>query len=74
MKNLRHAVGSLATPFAVAAACSFAPIYRIPSSAPPTSAYNEQGDWLRAQPLDDQSRGSWWTTFGDAQLDALWSL
>src|SRR6202007_498516 len=30
-----------------------------------------QGDWLRAQPLDDQSRGSWWTVFGDAQLDAL---
>jgi outer membrane protein, multidrug efflux system len=53
------------------ASCSFAPTYRIPSSAPPTSEYNEQGDWLRGQPLDDQSRGSWWTIFGDAQLDAL---
>jgi outer membrane protein, multidrug efflux system len=61
---------SLSLPLAVAA-CSFAPTYGVPSSPPPTSDYNEQGDWLRAQPLDDQSRGSWWTIFGDAQLDAL---
>jgi outer membrane protein, multidrug efflux system len=59
------------SPVLAVAACSFAPTYRVPSSAPPTSEYNEQGDWLRAQPLDDQSRGSWWTIFGDAQLDAL---
>jgi NodT family efflux transporter outer membrane factor (OMF) lipoprotein len=61
---------SLSLPLAVAA-CSFAPTYRTPSSALPTSEYNEPGDWLRAQPLDDQSRGSWWTIFGDARLDAL---
>jgi outer membrane protein, multidrug efflux system len=53
------------------AACSFAPTYRVPGTAPPTSEYNEQGDWLRAQPLDDRSRGRWWIVFGDAQLDAL---
>jgi outer membrane protein, multidrug efflux system len=41
------------------AACSFAPTYRVPGTAPPTSEYNEQGDWLRAQPLDDRSRGRW---------------
>jgi len=69
MKNFLRTI-SLVLPLAVAA-CSFAPTYRIPSSAPPPSEYNEQGDWLRAQPLDDQSRGSWWMIFGDAQLDAL---
>jgi NodT family efflux transporter outer membrane factor (OMF) lipoprotein len=61
---------SLLLPLAVAA-CSFAPTYRVPSSAPPTSEYNEQADWRPAQPLDDQSRGSWWTIFRDPQLDAL---
>jgi NodT family efflux transporter outer membrane factor (OMF) lipoprotein len=69
MKSWLRAI-NLSAALAVAA-CSFAPTYRVPSSAPPTSEYNEQGDWLRAQPLDDQSRGSWWTIFGDAQLDAL---
>jgi NodT family efflux transporter outer membrane factor (OMF) lipoprotein len=69
MKNLLRTIG-LSLSLAVAA-CSFAPTYRIPSSAPPTSAYNEQGDWLQAQPLEDQSRGSWWMIFGDAELDAL---
>jgi NodT family efflux transporter outer membrane factor (OMF) lipoprotein len=69
MKSFLRTI-SLSLPLAMAA-CSFAPTYRIPSNAPPTSEYNEQGDWLRAQPLDDQSRGSWWTIFGDAQLDAL---
>jgi len=54
-----------------AVACSFAPTYRIPTSAPPTSEYTEQGDWLRAQPLDNQSRGRWWIVFGDAELDVL---
>ena len=69
MKSWLRAI-SLSAALAMAA-CSFAPTYRVPSSAPPTNEYNEQGDWLRAQPLDDQSRGSWWTIFGDAQLDAL---
>src|SRR4029077_12447853 len=27
--------------------------------------------WLQAQPLDDQTRGSWWTIFHDPQLEAL---
>jgi outer membrane protein, multidrug efflux system len=69
MKSLLTTIG-LSLLLAVAA-CSFAPAYRVPSSAPPTSEYNEQGDWLRAQPLDDQARGNWWTIFRDAQLDAL---
>jgi NodT family efflux transporter outer membrane factor (OMF) lipoprotein len=68
--NSRLRTISLSLTLAVAA-CSFAPTYRVPGTAPPTSEYNEQGDWLRAQPLDDRSRGRWWTIFGDAQLDAL---
>jgi NodT family efflux transporter outer membrane factor (OMF) lipoprotein len=56
---------------AAAAACSFAPTYRTPTSVPPADAYPEAADWQQAQPLDDQSRGAWWTLFNDPQLDAL---
>jgi NodT family efflux transporter outer membrane factor (OMF) lipoprotein len=52
-------------------ACSFAPAYKAPSSVPPAGVYKEAGDWKVAQPLDDQSRGAWWTLFQDPQLDAL---
>jgi NodT family efflux transporter outer membrane factor (OMF) lipoprotein len=52
-------------------ACSFAPVYRTPASAPATGVYKESGDWKAAQPVDDQSRGAWWTLFQDPQLDAL---
>jgi NodT family efflux transporter outer membrane factor (OMF) lipoprotein len=53
------------------AACSFAPAYKTPESVPATGAYKESGDWKAAQPVDDQSRGAWWTLFQDPQLDAL---
>src|SRR5258706_10667357 len=53
------------------AACSFAPVYKIPDSVPPTSAYKESGDWKAAEPVDNQNRGAWWTLFRDPQLDAL---
>ena len=52
-------------------ACSFAPLYKTPDSVPPTSAYQEAGEWKAAQPLDDQNRGPWWSLFQDPQLDAL---
>jgi outer membrane protein, multidrug efflux system len=52
-------------------ACSFAPVYKTPDSAPPTSAYEEAGEWKEAQPLDNQSRGAWWSVFQDPELDAL---
>jgi NodT family efflux transporter outer membrane factor (OMF) lipoprotein len=51
--------------------CSFAPVYTIPQSAPAASTYKEAGDWKPAQPVDDQSRGAWWTLFQDPQLDGL---
>jgi NodT family efflux transporter outer membrane factor (OMF) lipoprotein len=62
---------ALTSPLIALAACSFAPSYKTPDSAPPASAYQEVGDWKTAQPLDDAARGAWWTIFGDAQLDSL---
>jgi NodT family efflux transporter outer membrane factor (OMF) lipoprotein len=56
---------------AALAACSLAPKYKIPDSAPAPSAYKESGDWKAAQPVDDQNRGNWWTVFQDPQLNAL---
>lgn len=52
-------------------ACSFAPVYKIPESAPATSAYKESSEWKAAQPVDSWNRGAWWTLFRDSQLDAL---
>jgi NodT family efflux transporter outer membrane factor (OMF) lipoprotein len=71
MRSLLNTIGLLLPLVVAVGACSLAPTYRIPSTAPPTGEYNEQGDWRPAQPLDDQSRGSWWTIFHDPQLDAL---
>jgi NodT family efflux transporter outer membrane factor (OMF) lipoprotein len=52
-------------------ACSFAPVYKTPGSVTPTGAYKESGDWKAAEPLDNRSRGEWWTIFQDPQLDQL---
>ena len=56
---------------AVLQACSFAPRYKVPDSAPATGAFKESGEWKAAQPVDDQNRGEWWTIFQDPELDAL---
>ncbi len=53
------------------AACSLAPRYKTPTSAPPTDVYRELADWKTAQPMDDQVRGQWWSIFQDPELDAL---
>jgi NodT family efflux transporter outer membrane factor (OMF) lipoprotein len=52
-------------------ACSFAPVYKTPESAPAPALYKESGDWKAAQPVDNETRGAWWTLFHDPQLDAL---
>ena len=52
------------------AGCSLAPDYKVPD-APEPAAYKEAGDWRQAHPADQLARGTWWTAFGDAQLDAL---
>jgi NodT family efflux transporter outer membrane factor (OMF) lipoprotein len=52
-------------------ACSFAPVYKTPPSVAPANAYKETADWKAAQPMDEDSRGAWWTLFQDPALDAL---
>ena len=52
-------------------ACSFAPVYKTPQSVPAPDAYKESAGWKTAEPLDNRSRGEWWTVFNDPQLDAL---
>jgi outer membrane protein, multidrug efflux system len=52
-------------------ACSFAPPYKTPTSAPATDAYKESGDWKEAQPADSAPRGPWWGLFQDPALDVL---
>jgi len=54
-----------------AGACSLAPAYRTPATAPPPAAYREAGAWKEAQPSDGRPRGPWWSIFDDATLDAL---
>ena len=56
----------------VLAGCSFAPTYKAPPTvAPPAAAFQELGDWKKAEPMDALARGAWWSIFQDPQLDAL---
>jgi NodT family efflux transporter outer membrane factor (OMF) lipoprotein len=52
-------------------ACSLAPPYKTPATAPPPDAYREMGDWKEAAPADALSRGPWWHIYEDAQLNTL---
>jgi NodT family efflux transporter outer membrane factor (OMF) lipoprotein len=52
-------------------ACSFAPPYKTPDSAPPADVYQESTDWKPAEPADAQLRGPWWNLFQDAALAGL---
>lgn len=52
-------------------ACSFAPAYKRPDSAPPTGVYKEADGWKTSQPVESEARGAWWTLFQDPQLDSL---
>jgi NodT family efflux transporter outer membrane factor (OMF) lipoprotein len=52
-------------------ACSLAPVYRTPVTAPPAASYKEAAGWEPARPADAQPRGPWWNVFHDSQLDAL---
>jgi NodT family efflux transporter outer membrane factor (OMF) lipoprotein len=53
------------------AACSFAPSYHTPTSPAPSPSYQESVDWKVAAPQDEDSKGVWWTTFHDDDLNAL---
>src|SRR5882757_2706590 len=49
--------------------CSLAPTYTTPNSPPPAEAYAEAGDWRKAEPLENEARGAWWTMFQDPGLE-----
>jgi len=50
--------------------CSVGPNYHRPS-APTTPEFKEAAGWQPATPVDQQNRGAWWESFGDAELNAL---
>jgi NodT family efflux transporter outer membrane factor (OMF) lipoprotein len=52
-------------------ACSFAPAYKTPESAPATDSYKESGTWKSAEPADAERRGPWWMIYQDPTLDQL---
>ncbi|HVU18106.1 MAG TPA: efflux transporter outer membrane subunit [Candidatus Didemnitutus sp.] len=51
------------------AGCAVGPDYHRPAVEAP--AFKETGDWKPATPLDDRSRGKWWTSFADSTLNDL---
>src|ERR1700678_2487518 len=51
-------------------ACSLAPPLKTPV-IPSGDAYKEGGAWTQAQPADRLPRDSWWTLYGNAELDSL---
>src|SRR6202522_2530337 len=51
-------------------ACSLAPPLKTPV-IPAGDAYKEGGAWAQAQPADRLPRDSWWTLYGNAELDTL---
>jgi NodT family efflux transporter outer membrane factor (OMF) lipoprotein len=55
----------------ILAACSFAPVYKVPSSAPAAPEYKESAGWVTAQPDDARTKGDWWLIFGDPNLNTL---
>jgi NodT family efflux transporter outer membrane factor (OMF) lipoprotein len=68
MKSRVHVILGI---FGTLAACSLAPHYQPPDTAPPPAEYREAQGWKLATPSDDDARGAWWTVFRDATLDAL---
>ncbi|HUQ75138.1 MAG TPA: efflux transporter outer membrane subunit [Burkholderiales bacterium] len=52
------------------AGCTVGPDYRKPD-APVEAQYKELEGWQQAQPRDALPKGSWWSVFGDPELDAL---
>jgi NodT family efflux transporter outer membrane factor (OMF) lipoprotein len=52
------------------AGCAVGPDYKKPE-APAAPKFKEAEGWREAQPRDQLPRGSWWTVFGDAELDKL---
>jgi NodT family efflux transporter outer membrane factor (OMF) lipoprotein len=52
------------------AGCAVGPDYQRPDTVA-SSSFKELEGWRDARPQDEAPRGSWWTVFGDAELDRL---
>jgi NodT family efflux transporter outer membrane factor (OMF) lipoprotein len=52
-------------------ACSLAPPYKPPATAPVAGYKEAAGDWMPAHPAQAGSAGPWWGVFGDPTLDDL---
>lgn len=61
---------ALAVLVATAGGCAVGPTYQQPVLATPV-AYKEVPGWVQATPADALDRGTWWTLFDDAGLNAL---
>jgi NodT family efflux transporter outer membrane factor (OMF) lipoprotein len=55
---------------AVLAGCAVGPDYKRPEVEAPAE-FKEAAGWRQAVPRDALPRGSWWSVFADAELDAL---
>ncbi len=51
-------------------ACSLAPPLKTPQ-VPAGDTYKETGSWTEAQPADRLPRDSWWTLYGNEEINAL---
>jgi NodT family efflux transporter outer membrane factor (OMF) lipoprotein len=70
LKRMAHITAALA--MLLMAGCTVGPKYAKPNiPAAPTDSFKEADGWKTAQPSDQVSRGAWWETFGDPQLNAL---
>jgi NodT family efflux transporter outer membrane factor (OMF) lipoprotein len=66
----RPALGALTALTLALAGCSMAPPLKLPE-VPAAAAYRETAPWVAATPADALPRESWWTVYGDADLNAL---
>ncbi|HBK04439.1 MAG TPA: RND transporter [Acetobacteraceae bacterium] len=59
---------------ALLVSCSLAPDYHVPDVPPIPVSFKEAGPWQLAHPADTVPRGSWWSVYGDPDLDRLEAL
>ncbi|KAF1008151.1 MAG: Outer membrane protein OprM [Luteibacter sp.] len=53
------------------AACSMAPIYKVPEVPVAPQFANVDSPWVEAKPADHLDRANWWSLYGDSRLDGL---
>jgi NodT family efflux transporter outer membrane factor (OMF) lipoprotein len=70
MKRVRDNLWCGAALTLLLSACSLAPPLKTPEISV-AEAYKEMGPWTQAQPADRLPRDSWWTLYGNTELDEL---